>query len=184
MLLHKREFWNLSKFFGENGSQISGKTRQCDLNSPHELKSQILTYAMLQRLADKYEITYQNIWGEFFRFLWLCVDLEILIRNTVRIEILKIMNKQYHRSSSFAKRTVLDVWQGSEYASIISNIRVINWLIIYWSLLCQGPKCPLHEGKLVPRTIQFGIYYSPISINIHKVQMLAENACRNISIVL
>ena len=81
-------------------------------------------------------LIHQNIWGEFFRFLWLCVDLEILIRNIVRIEILKIMNKQYHRSSSFAKRTVLDVWQGSEYASIISNIRVINWLIIYWSLLC------------------------------------------------
>ena len=92
------------------------------------------------------------------------------------------MNKQYHRGGfrtcqtskmerftkilndwkaliSFAKRPVLDVWQGSKYASIKSNIIVMNWLIIYLSLLCRLPKCPSHEGKLVLGTIQYGIYY-------------------------
>ena len=90
----------------------------------------------------------------------------------------------------FPKRSVLDVWRSSENASIISNIIVINWLIIYLSLLlpCRRPKCPSHEGKLVPRTIQFGIYDSPPCIHMHKVQMLAEHVgtpvCRNTSIVL
>ena len=78
------------------------------------------------------------------------------------------MNKQYHRVGfrtwqtstmehftkilsnwktllSFAKRPILDVWQGSKYASIISNIIVINWLIIYLSLLRRLPKCPSQE---------------------------------------
>ena len=83
---------------------------------------------------------------------------------------------------SFEKLPVLDVWQGSEYASVISNIIVINWLIIYLSLFCLLPKCSSHKGKLVLRAIQFGIYYSSTSNHIHKIQVLAETACRNISI--
>ena len=85
---------------------------------------------------------------------------------------------------SFAKRPILDVWQGSKYASIKLNIIVMNWLIIYLSLLCRLPKYPSYEGKLVLRTIQYGIFYSPTSTHVHKVQMLTETACRNISIVL
>ena len=41
----------------------------------------------------------------------------------------------------FVKRTVLDVRQGSKCASFISNIIVINWLIIYLNLLLRHPKC-------------------------------------------
>ena len=85
--------------------------------------------------------------------------------------------------TSFAKRPVLEVWQGSKYASVKSNIIAMNWLIIYLSLLRRLPKYPSHKGKLVLRTIQYGIYYFPTSIHVHKVQMLAETACRNISIV-
>ena len=88
--------------------------------------------------------------------------------NIVRIETKKVMNKQYHRVGfrtwqtstmehftkilsnwktliNFAKRPVLDVWQSSKCASIISNIIVINWLIIYLSLLCRLPKWPSQE---------------------------------------
>ena len=43
---------------------------------------------------------------------------------------------------NFAKRHVLNVWQASKYASIISNIIVINCLIIYLSLLRRPVKCP------------------------------------------
>ena len=82
---------------------------------------------------------------------------------------------------SFTKRSVLDVWQGSKDASIKSNIIVMNWLIIYLSLLRRLPKYPSH---IEYRIIQYGIYYSPTSIHVHKVQMLAETAWRNISIVL
>ena len=117
------------------------------------------------------------------------------------------MNKQYHRGRfrtcqtskmvrftgvlndwktfiNLARHHILDIWQGSKYASTISNIIVTNWLIIYLSLLRQPPKCPSLEGKLVLRTIQNDIYYSPTSIHVCEVQMLAETACTNISIIL
>ena len=61
----------------------------------------------------------------------------------------------------FAKHPVLDVWQGSKYASFIWNIIVLNWLMICLNLHRRHPKCLSHEGKLVVRTIQYGIYYSP-----------------------
>ena len=135
------------------------------------------------------------------------LPLEILNCNIARIETKKIINKQYHRGAyktfhtsktkcftkivndwkaliSSAKGPVLDVWQGSKYASIIWNVLVINRLIIYISLLHWCPKCWSYEGKLFLQTILLGIYYSPTSIHIYKDHMLAETACSNISIIL
>ena len=104
------------------------------------------------------------------------------------------MNKQYHRGGfrtcqtskmerltkilndwktliSFAKRHVLDVCQGLNKLYYIKYYRVINWLIIYLSLLRRPPKCLSHEGKLVLCTIHYDIYYSPTFVHVRKVQI-------------
>ena len=96
------------------------------------------------------------------------------------------MNKQYHRGGfrtsqtfkmerftkilndwktliSFKKRPVLDVWQGSKYVSIISNIIVSNWLIIYQVCFVdpQNVHCTRANWSFEPFSMVFVILQPP-----------------------
>ena len=128
-----------------------------------------LRIPFLQNISERLLLTYRNILRVETKKIWINNITEVDSEHVKHLRWSVLQKYDWKTSISFAKRPVLDVWQGSKYASIKSNIIVMNWLIIYLSLLRRLPRYPSHEGKLVLQNIQYDIYYSPTSIHVHKV---------------
>ena len=60
-----KKIWNLPKFFlGKGQADPQEKRGNVILIYPMKYKPQVFIDEVLQRLVDKYQITYQNIWSE------------------------------------------------------------------------------------------------------------------------